>query len=577
MADNNKAKQIINNSWLIVFVLVFATFLLEYFSCGFTAMRVYQDDMGFMAGVAKLAGFNWNEAISLTKYYGPCYYIFYFLVFKYVKDPLLIRNILIAGNGFVLALSSGILFFTLRNIFEKIGKWWLAFASGATVFSIIKLETTLSNEYMNVCILSLIVFLLVKYFKSTKKKFKIVIAAFVVLSLIYAVSIHSRNVVLLIGILVCIVWSAIKKQVSIKEMIIWGAIMIVPVICYKVLPSLFIRSIWVNISHTKNASVDAADMLSRVSSLKEFNLFLITIVGNFDMTIKNTFGVVLIGLYLYVLDLIKLGIRKINNEELVNEWPKHIALTFSIVCYGLGMVGTSMSWRGNPKGMGYWRYYGLYILIFFAISMVSWFSEKQTRTKIIGYIGLIYVVVSKLFLVNVWPIVEKTRYYTYGIIDWMKSLSIEHSMMLLISIIIISAVVAALIFKKRILFIVIVSLGIILPSVQFPYLNKVECSGVADQSLKIMNEYREREDIEWYYYGEDDTYLYFQYLLLDKKMGRDIPDDNKGTIVVFFNNPELFEENDDLDIISLDVDEYIYTNNEKIKERLIEDGYRRYR
>ena len=562
--DNNGKKAFFKE---IVFViaLITVTIIIEFFICSKTAVRVYPDDIGFMAGVAKITGYSWDEAISFSKYYGPGYYIFYYVFFKFINNPLVLREIIIIGNAVLIGISAAVVYFLLRKLFYDSERWWICVLSFLGVFFGLRLETTLSNEYMNLFLFCLISYLIALYLLADNKKIKIFIFVLTLLSCVYSFSVHSRNVVFVVGIFLTVLSIFfLKKEISYKFLILIIIAIGLCVVVYKKLPDLFVKMIWSTKEQVDNTKVDATLMISRVLTIDEFNLFVYTLIGNIFMTVKKSFGMVLIGGYYIISDIFKY--RKIRMKDRKKVAIDGVCL-FSFFCYFIGMIAVSMQWRGNPKGTGYWRYYGIYAIVFCLVGTARWFKEKKHSGLVNWSIFSLTILLIKAYLGLVWPIQSPSKYYYYGFIDWMKKFENPGMFFLCLaftfSFIILSVILLTSRFK--IAWIIVVILYVIVPNFSDISVQKVYYPNIVEKISDIADDYRDDESLVWGYYGPSPNYLYIQYIFMKNKVSYEPEfDDNRNT-VYFSNDLFAFPEEIDLsDIIELDDNEFMYTTNEKI-------------
>ncbi len=568
----DKKKININDIWCVLIVFA-VTVLLEFIMCQKTYMRVYPDDIGFMAGVAKAAGYAWDEAIAISKYYGPAYYILYFLFFYFVKNSLVLREILVIGNVIVLGLTSVTVFLTLKTLFKDEKKWWMIILSIFNVFFSIRLETSLSNEYINIFVFCLINFFLARILLNEGTKRKTVINYILLnLALVYALSIHSRNVVYVLGLgMAYLGICVLKKKLSFKVIIFLAITAFICLLAYKFLPKLFVNMIWSQRREVENTQVDTALMISRILSFDEFVLFINTLIGNIFLSIKKTCGLVLIGVYVLWADFF------INQKERTQD-SLSVAETgislFSFFCYLIGMVAVSMQWRGNPKGTGYWRYYGIYAIIFCVIGVIRWYKDKKYNTMLSSIIILLTFLLAKVFFYTAWPIQSPSRYYYYGILDWMTNCSdiVKKDLLYAGTAIFLCLCVVLTVYRKRIPWIILVALLAIIPNFTGMSFMKVAYPENVEKISQIADKYR-NDDVHWCFYGQDSYYLYVQYAFLDKEVVLNPSFSEKDEYVYLSNDINSFPEDIDLDeVVELDSNEFLYTTNESLLYALKQDS-----
>lgn len=295
--------------------LVFLIFIGKIFINSFLGVCTQNtggDEIGTIAGMTILSGYDWSEMISQTNYYGFGYSILMTPAFMFIKSPILLYQTLLAYNAFCLAMSALCAYKILTNFWgvKKRDAAWLAAASVTFVNNVL-LTNTVANESALILIMWVCLYVLnhLVYNRENGKKVTGLSGALAFL-LSYGLLVHTR-IIYFWGMMIVFVffYFVIRKKVLVN------------------LPSflsIFLLGVFINrkiIRHVQNllwkkAGENVLDnsieslggILERYQWVFKYNGFkatVFTFVGEIWGTMSLTGGILLVALILMTVIVLK--------------------------------------------------------------------------------------------------------------------------------------------------------------------------------------------------------------------------------------------------------------------------------
>lgn len=542
-------------------------------------MEIYSDHFGLLAIPAKLSGYDWNYLISIADYYGPGFFVLYTPILKYIHDPVLIYNLLVDINFIILAISGVALQYLITRELDY--KYIWRSAVSVIISNTVILQTlivgAIGNESVIVLftvIFSIIIVKIIKTNSYTQKTTLLVAGYFLCL---YSLTVHLRNIVFVVAagglvIYLCLI-GKIKNNKKNRILIGIGILSAFSLVfAYKNIPSFFMNILYDEIpngirKYNTNISFEG------VGFSREFiKGFFIILIGNLVASIKQTHGIILISYYLILKELKILFVYWIKKEnEFFNKKniSYRVVFLFSALCYTIGLIALSVSWWWNPRGTGYWRYYGSYGLLLIFLSLLYAFEkiDLRYRHKILAIMG--QTILIKIFCIDVIPILGE--YLDFWFVY--KYIQNNEPIICFFYTILIASIGGGILLSrnkfKEYIYILYFVLFAFIPYFQGGNFLSYQANERCNKTYQLINELHEEGIInakeELYFIGRDSTLMYYQFMVLEYGFKTELPRENEN-IVVFseYNSEEIGAKEKGWFQISLDDNEYVYSTNEEI-------------
>ena len=567
--------------WKLDYVFVFGAVFLCNLCCRESGMQmdIFPDHFGMLSAPAKMAGYNWNEVLKLSSYYGPGFYILFTPFLKLIKDPIVLYNLIIDIDYFGIAICAVLLHYIICNELQYKKRWTSAIAVCiATIVSIQTAITTFSNETPSLIVLLLIIILHIRFIKSINKCHKALFCLVSILLELYSMAIHVRNIVIiLVTVLLWMMYIAYNMCNRISKNWMY---LFVPVIIgitgyfgYKIIPSLFKMAFFTS---TTAGNQDLA-IISTISAQQtildiEKGTFDI-LLGNIMASIKQTYGSVIISFFLIIKVFVEY-FKCLRKHEVVDNLKICVFLCFSFSagCFLVGLLGTAVQWMGNMRGSGYWRYYGTYASPMLAISILYAVDNVQKiQAKV--WIGVItvYFLLVKTFLYILYPKLDTyfEFWFVYPYMQGSSNTMYAFLFMVLVSFVGIIILLSNINGNKILVYCVYFSLFYIVPQLNGGNLLSYTTHVYCDVGYIVINELDKKgiidKSCDLYFAGDDYPYMYYQYMMLGNGITRNIPDEDDN-ILIFSNKNNIADfasENGWLSV-QMDENEYVYSKDKEL-------------
>lgn len=195
----------------LILVLCFGVNILS-FLCPIT-MRIVTDNLGALAGAARLAGYPWEAFESASPYYGQGYYILFAPLFRLTDNPFLIWGTIITVNAVVRALA-GCMAYTISYKYLNLGRGTsVGMALLSQMLIAVNAISRPSNETPLFFVVWLSALCVVRLLAAKEKRTQIVRTVALVAVLSYGLLIHTRALLLFVCTLGgLLVFSVIYKK-----------------------------------------------------------------------------------------------------------------------------------------------------------------------------------------------------------------------------------------------------------------------------------------------------------------------------------------------------------------------------
>lgn len=397
----------------------------------YVSLRTYpvfipSDEVSAMSAAALTAGLNWKDVVSNAGYYGFGFLWIFAPLFLIIDSPIWIYRIIMLGLSIVEAMTSVVCYMTLSLIFPNVSRSIKNLIS--IICGLINILSTVNIANRNEEILALVVWtiilLLAKIIMSTDPKKKTKAEVFLLMVLLYSLTLHTRATMLFIALIVvsaihAIVWKRLPFHIWIYILLAAGYIVV----------SLFVKmyqdSIWTETARNASLSDNASGFMSLIRqdgiNFKMISIFFLIILGQFYTACIMTGG-----LYIFVIISFFSWIVGIRKKELTNQ-EKTIFLigSFALFC----VLGTSFSqgltwlpglYNGNEyrlKAFTYMRYFGIYVspVVMCGIIIHKGISEKAKKKNIAASF-IILIALTVFWGCCNYPLLKGTQWYSGT--DW---------------------------------------------------------------------------------------------------------------------------------------------------------------
>lgn len=568
-----KLYQTIKKKYVFIDCLVFFSVVLWhiflYFKGG--SISLISDQIGQLAITTWLSGNDWKDLISETSYYGWGFNWIFGALFRLTSNPYTIDLIIKIILSLVVAVGSLCIFKTIHILDNNREENSLLFA----IISIIAGVSTPTGYGSTGTVFTIVGVIAYTFVNAANQeillKKRIALQILLGFELIYAISLHERNVIFLGAFFVMIFtfWIVCidNKAVFLRELIpCLSAILLIGII-FIVLKKIIILNIWSYDSSDgaiKNSTIIRGNFIWFLDDLwKSFTLFMSCILSNIYTYCNNTYGIGSISIVVFFKVLIgdlflKKKISKNSILEMLIIW---LGLTILLIICGLSFDGARGVYKGNYNNYVNWmypRYYISYSYLLVGLSVIYILKDVVNRTKIVAWSFLIYLISGLYFAYRMIPILENSQEYATRIIKiylaWLLDFG-DNILNIKISFLIVFIVLMLIIKdKKNYIGVFILTMAVILSWNTSP-LSQIKC-----YSCGALYDFYSQNGIDYFpqdIYTVSNSRYTLQYMINRKTIRYGMPPDELNQ-AVFFSNSQNKELQDDYVEIELDNNEWIY-------------------
>lgn len=557
-----------------------------YIAADTLTVRHVSDNVALLSSPAYIAGYNWSEVVSNAGYYGFGFYALFFWLFRITDNPIVIYRIFTIIGAFVQALVAPACYYFLVHCL-KFGEEKKAFLlSVISSYFVAVSASTVYNEIPFSLLIWLIAIILCKIIDSdSNKKRKFLWSFFLVLLLMYSLTIHTRTWSVIIAVILAMTVYGLLYR---KMLISIAIIPVVGILYFIVQKSIqYMQNILWNAGNgdtLKNASINIGQPeIERLSSICKI---LFGQVNSFMIFSIGTLGLAILGILFYWGQRWYSRYKKIDlldaNELELEKKSILVGLTM-LIAFGGTIVAQSISWsyamnagdEYSYKACFYLRYAIPFAGVIFVLGM-RLFLAKQCKFKhILIFLFLITFLLSVYLFIYIFPNVAELEVCgtagmgaALGYISF-KAVNISNYLkMFLIYWVLFCLVILLLLYKKDMLMLSIVCLILMY---QYHYNDKYVDKPVEQDNYTVVNasyqwvEELKKDGIEIpnTLYVVDCTnqtdhnnYYLFQLFFFNKTVIPAIPEDGVDDVLLFSNS--RIDDMETYEMLRLDKNEYVY-------------------
>lgn len=559
------------------FIVLISFFILELFLRTKSGITIFSDTIGIYAFPAKLANYNWSDALKTANYYGPGCSIIDIPLFFLCKDPVLLYNLIGNINLFIEAIGAAILY-GLIDKYCNPGDFVInAFASMfGTYCTIMSLDGyTNSPEQMNVLLSAVICLLLCKILTNSDIKGRIIPSCFLLMCLAFSIPVHIRNIVFCLGILFVYLWvffaTTAYNRNSIVTVLFILLLMLISLFLYKRFPQVYSEYIYGvndNLGVRTNSEISINTSIPFRQLLEDaFKVLL----GNIFQSVKQTYGSIIISYYLIIQKATDLYKRVINKSKPTSIDLTEVMFIYSSSMYLIGLAGLAISWAGSPRGSGYWRYYGTYSAIMISISIVYAFKNKPKIHPIVVLL-LCSVFLRIIVMLSDWITDEYLSF-------WFTYRFLQKADARVLTGVIISATISFIgaflitskIKNKQIIYMLFILIFCIIPNLGNGGFLAYNASTTCDTGYSVINTLSDcgylNKETDLYFIGYDWPHAYYQWMMMENGISRELPDaDDHIYVFSHLDNEHIVKlsSKDGWQCLPLDDNEYVYSKDKQM-------------
>ena len=151
--------------------------------------------MGSETTEIRLIGLDWSGVMESYRYYGFGLTVFFAPLLRMIEDPVILYRIMVAVMAVVQALTAPVCFYIMKRFFRDAEESFVCLASVACSYFVTLRAVYIYNESMFILLNWIVVLLLLCLNENVdRKKEKRILTVFLILALIYSMTIHSRAV-----------------------------------------------------------------------------------------------------------------------------------------------------------------------------------------------------------------------------------------------------------------------------------------------------------------------------------------------------------------------------------------------
>lgn len=356
-----------------------------------------RDEVAMLKVPAYIAGFDWSTSTSTASYYGFGFFAIFFPLFKLKVDILVIYRVILLSLSLLECIIPIVCFYMLEKFYNIEKNEVKSVISIIVSFVTVNPPYNLINEHVLIILVWLNVLLLCKLCCKQNKKERNWLSVLLAIDLLYALTIHTRALIMFIAVIVVI----LGYYFLFKEWIVTKWFTVISILGYVVVDHFITvvqAKVWGN-NELVNASLGIPN---RIEHVKDLSSFFDLVIGNIATSFifsKSSLGFMVVAIVYFLFRRIAAGVKA---EKEITIFDKTIFVTF-VVCI-ICTVGTicgiglqHMAGLKNAIEMGdngsyhykyftYLRYYVSYLAPLFMGGLVLYIKkiDYYKKTIIIG-------------------------------------------------------------------------------------------------------------------------------------------------------------------------------------------------
>lgn len=581
-------------------------------------MRSLPDEIGAIAFAAKLVGYDWNYVLTHPEmYYGSGTIFFTYPLFCIVKDPLILYQCLLGVGAFLHALTAFIAGEILTKYYkEEFSSISIIIISAICAFITPTRTSNIDNEPMLVLICWIIVYLIMRLQHSVTKTQKILFSILLGFILGFAYLSHTRAIMYAIVIFAIFILYYLMTHKILVNIFFFLVSLSGSYFSFGIIVEHIRGKIFTN--HEISGGIVSNSPVALINSVTNGGNSLLSpegVKGFFDLLMGNIWimyifsgGLISLVIYAAIKITCQLIIHKLKNNKCADSTDIYFPFMYCILGLTATLIGLCITWiedgikvntlQSNlSRGHFYLRYYGNFIAPLFLFLFIFIRQQKlSVSQKSVYRILVVIVFIFDYCLLGF--VCTALKSYTKHV-DWFYyfapfSLKFEkwpdctqNIFYFLISTIVVTIIFLILSYLSNkniermtivLLFFVIWEYGYGVFMFDRPYAmsdNYYLAANSLYELNKADNSVLENCDTVFYYNKAHGPGYIVQFIIPDKKVITDLTliktsEDNVIISSEILNN-EIID--DTYSYAKLDDNEYLYTNNEKRKNKLAQLGY----
>lgn len=416
-----KADKSFNKQWLMALIITFLICCIPrmLFAHMLIPYSVY-DEGPALAAPAYFAGRDWTSITAISAYYGFGYYGLFAPIFKLTVDPYIIYFVIILVNIFV-QVSYGLIAFVVMRKYLKLNNIFSVTIGSCICSYLTTVRPIIYNEIPLVLLNWTIALVLCYLVKNRMNKCKKNIGTILLFAMIaYALTIHTRAVILLLALLtVVLVYKSMYKEWIISIRAVLPGMIIVA--AAKFLVAVVQNVVWgaAERNGVANTAIDLGLDRLDLFDLTTWKGFFLVFIGQISTINLFCGGLFVSALYILIKYAI-LNLKSFRDEE-NNRYYLILVVMFLLCCFSM-VAGQAVSWMysiypslingevgdvSGYKAFSYIRYMGAFIgpIILCALVIVNKNSLFMREVDIARVI-LVNLLVLWLWMTYVLPLLD---------------------------------------------------------------------------------------------------------------------------------------------------------------------------
>ena len=416
MTNKIKKNKLVIKDYLFTFLISFCAIILKI--CTTNSYTIGTDQIGTLATASKLAGLEWDVAISHAKYYGFGYYWIYSILFKLTDNPHVIVYVHYFIVAILISLVSCLILHMAVNLLDMKKTKLLYFVPTVIAFETACIGfATIINSPIVYCVVWLAIYYLIKAYKEKDTKKRVLFSIASSVFFVYILYLHETVVALYIALFVAFILVRIIWKEWIADPRVFGTIMICGVVSQRVIRNGVINSVWLTNSagELNNTSAFQTTSLWFLENKTTLKIFIDVVISNFLNLNERTFGLVSVAICFAVWCLIKNLFKKGDDENTeISEKICFILSVISLCSAAIIILGLGASWGRRAyqvyiganglsnefRGYAYPRYFMPYFTPGI-LAMIAYLSKIEKKSKIICVSILISLFAALYYLLKV--------------------------------------------------------------------------------------------------------------------------------------------------------------------------------
>lgn len=369
------------------------------------------DRIGDLATPSYLAGLDFSNLISISKYYGYGFKWIYFVFFKLTDNPYVIYALIILFNAALLSLLNVIIMWQISRVSDD--DWNIMdIAILLIIFSCNSNANPLSSEPTLFFAMDVLMIFIVETYKHENKR-NYFFSGVVAFWLCYMLTLHERCLAVVIGFLIAIFFDYYVVRKTCLDWKVFSVSFLVFYIIKKVLTSRIIDFFWQNQEDLANTSVVPTNM-TKGFGLDYVLVIIKSSISNLVCLTEKSYGIGILFFVLSIYLLKKIILNDLNREKYCQYRGFIIVFLTSVIAILITILGLGVKSAKVVNGLYYpykhftfIRYYQSWMPVGMvsAFAIVRGFSvsvKVVDRIKVVFGCGLAY----KYFYEVLLPILE---------------------------------------------------------------------------------------------------------------------------------------------------------------------------